>query len=37
MFEMMHGIAICVCYTDEWVFETWHKSNWRGRAGLNPL
>lgn len=36
-FEMIHGIVICAYYTDEWVFETWHKSNWWGRVGLNPL
>lgn len=36
-FEAMHGIIICVCCIDEWVFETWHKGNSWGRAGLNPL
>lgn len=23
---MMHGIVICICYTDEWVFEIWLKA-----------
>lgn len=36
-FEIMHGIIICVCCIDEWVFETWHKGNSWGKAGLNPL